>query len=760
MKKAKKMLSFLTAAAMLCGISIPAEPLTQLGTVLAAQAEDETSGFCGFMLKWKYDEATGTLTISGKGEMYDFDLASDSSAHKRTTPWLSFADDITSVNMEDGAKSIGEHAFWGCEALTSVTIPDGVIHIGDGAFNGCSALTSVTVPDSVTGVGYQAFEGTPWIEAKFEENPLWIQNGVLLSVDRTLEGECIIPDGVTSIGEYAFNSCSYVTSVTIPDGVTDIGVSAFLRCISLTSVTIPGSVTSIGNRVFSDCYSLTPMMIPDSVTSIGDYAFSGCHSLTSVTIPNNVTSIGNSAFANCSKLFTIIIENPDCEIYNFSSTLITDSYHTGTIYGYENSTAQAYAERYGYTFETLDNVPQTPVVLEMSRVSMTLDELKAANYKAVIYVHFTQTEPLRAFEFGITTDERADVTIINDALTAIKAGYDSVMGGMPVDKNNNDPNIYWMTWASSENSELSHPLCILELKLPETAAAGDRYTFTFMEQGASDDDVAAYFESLTANGKENLPYTFVDGYVEIEGEDDPTEPDTTEPETTEPETTEPDTTETDPTEPDTTEPNTTEPDTTEPETTEPNTTEPDTTEPDTTEPDTTEPDTTEPETTEPDTTEPETTEPDTTEPDTTQPDPTESTETEPDTTETIPEGSEPTETDPTEPSETGSTEPDPTEPTETDPTEPDPTEPDPTDILLGDINNDSTINAGDAAMTLSAAAAYGATGSYGNLTGAQISAADIDENGSVNASDAAYILQYAAIKGANGKEFDIRELVK
>ena len=63
-------------------------------------------------------------------------------------------------------------------------------------------------------------------------------------------------------------------------------------------------------------------------------------------------------------------------------------------------------------------------------------------------------------------------------------------------------------------------------------------------------------------------------------------------------------------------------------------------------------------------------------------------------------------------------------------------------------------------MTLSAAAAYGATGRYGNLTDIQIAAADIDGNDAVNASDATYILQYAAIKGANGKEFDIRELVK
>ncbi len=173
---------------------------------------------------------------------------------------------------------------------------------------------------------------------------------------------------------------------------------------------------------------------------------------------------------------------------------------------------------------------------------------------------------------------------------------------------------------------------------------------------------------------------------------------------------------------------------------------------------------TEPDPTEPDTTETEPSESDTTEPDPTETAPTETDPTEPDITETEPTETQPTEPDitETEPTETQPTEPNPTEtdPTKPAPTEPESTEPTPADILLGDVNLDNTINAGDAAMTLSAAAAYGATGSYGNLTATQIAAADIDENGSVNASDAAYILQYAAIKGANGKEFDIRELVK
>ena len=90
------------------------------------------------------------------------------------------------------------------------------------------------------------------------------------------------------------------SAVTIPHSVTSIGNFAFSSCTSLTSVTIPNSVTSIGNSAFSRCESLTSVTIPDSVTSIGDYAFQFCRSLTSVTIPDSVTSIGDYAFFGCS----------------------------------------------------------------------------------------------------------------------------------------------------------------------------------------------------------------------------------------------------------------------------------------------------------------------------------------------------------------------------------------------------------------------------------------------------------------------------
>ena len=116
-----------------------------------------------------------------------------------------------------------------------------------------------------------------------------------------------IGDGVTTIGESAFEACRSLTSVTIGDSVTSIGREAFYRCNSLTSIEIPDSVTSIGSHAFEDCSSLTSVTIPNSVTSIGGGAFAYCSNLTSVVLGDSVETIGNSAFSFCFNLKQLIL---------------------------------------------------------------------------------------------------------------------------------------------------------------------------------------------------------------------------------------------------------------------------------------------------------------------------------------------------------------------------------------------------------------------------------------------------------------------
>ena len=201
---------------------------------------------------------------------------------------FAFCVSLIHIEIPNSVVIIGGSAFLGCSGLTSIKIPNSVTSIGSNAFNECSGLTSITIPNSVTSIGDDAFYGCRELDF------------------------VMIPNSVTSIGKNPFAYCSDLTSIIVDSNNTVYdsrdNCNAIIRKVDNTLISgckntiIPYSVTSIGNWAFYSCSSLITVTIPNSVSSIGGWAFFDCKDLTTITIANSVTSIGDYAFSGCDQL--------------------------------------------------------------------------------------------------------------------------------------------------------------------------------------------------------------------------------------------------------------------------------------------------------------------------------------------------------------------------------------------------------------------------------------------------------------------------
>ena len=311
MKMNKKIINLLASAICISSIVgvqptvlAVTEDMTNKSSDLSVSgtAEIIASGECGaygdnLMYKLNSD---GVLTISGQGEMADW--------FTNTVPWKDYKNsgEITRVIIHEGVTSVSTKAFVSCESLEYAFIPSSMKDI-DG-FTACSSLKSIN-----------------------------------------------LPEGLETIGIQAFCDCDSLKTVTIPSSVTTVGRDAFEECENLKSIILPEKLTSIEESAFSSS-GIKTIEMPAGVTTISRSAFNSSF-IESIVLPNNIVKIDEMAFRNCKNLKKIFIQNPQCEIDDSFGTICSNlafenAYRQfdGIIYGYENSTAHAYAQKYEYPF--------------------------------------------------------------------------------------------------------------------------------------------------------------------------------------------------------------------------------------------------------------------------------------------------------------------------------------------------------------------------------------------------------------------------
>ena len=265
-----------------------------------------TCGAEGDNMTYALDLAIGVLTISGSGNMDTYNTSTN------RAPWYGYRSLISSVIVEDGVEGIGAYAFKECASMTTISLPASIKSMASSVFDGCSGLSSYSYAGGVN----------DWVAIRFtstSSNPMYYVRKCFANDSDDEITELVIPNGVTTIGQYAFYQCSGLTAVTLPASLKSVGSSAFSTCTNIASVNYLGTINDwcwisfAGNvanpAFFSKKLSIneveqTDIYLADTLTKINDYAFYDNRALESISI-KNTTTINANALTDCPADITI-----------------------------------------------------------------------------------------------------------------------------------------------------------------------------------------------------------------------------------------------------------------------------------------------------------------------------------------------------------------------------------------------------------------------------------------------------------------------
>ena len=263
-----------------------------------------------------FDDSTGTATISGTGDMWDYYENGYDYTNKHQNPFAGksnvqkivisegvtnvgdyflqgyeYRSNIKEISLSSTITKIGRYAFQNCYNVKSVNLPGGLETIGDYSFDNCSGLIEINVPDSVKSIGKNCFQSCRKLST------------------------AILPDTLIEISEFAFFGCSGLTEITLPSKLENIGRYAFSGCSSLTGIILPASIKNIKWSIFSNCTNLTEVTFEKGYAeNISENMFENCTALTDISIPEEVSGIYSNAFCDCSRLSTVTINGSKTRI--------------------------------------------------------------------------------------------------------------------------------------------------------------------------------------------------------------------------------------------------------------------------------------------------------------------------------------------------------------------------------------------------------------------------------------------------------------